>query len=73
MATPAQRRALARAARRPGGNLCPMPYPAGAGAAAEALLASLARRGWSDGAPCPLITPAGRAAIARTATTGETP
>ena len=59
--SPAQYNALARAARRSSGFLCPMPTPSGA--AQDALLDALARKGFSDGAPCPCITDAGRAAV----------
>lgn len=60
--SPAQRRALVRAAEREHGHLCPMSVHA---AAQTVLLRSLDRLGlidWNDGAPT--INDAGRAAIA---------
>ena len=60
--TPAMRRALKRAASRERGTLFPIP---GVWAAAgDTLYDALARRGMVEGYPVPVITDAGRAAIA---------
>lgn len=57
----AQIKALAKAASRPSGCLCPI---VGVHAAAEtALLAALSRRGLIIDGPAPRISDAGRAAI----------
>jgi hypothetical protein len=60
----AQHRALRNASERPRGNICPV---FGVHAAAEdMLLQALYRRGWADPNGCvPVITDAGRAAIAK--------
>lgn len=62
--TPAQERALQRAASRPNGCICPVVGRMGP-AAETALIAALRRKGWATDDAAPRITDAGRAAIAK--------